>query len=546
MKKIYSVLYSSIVLFLFSSNIYAQQFTTLADSLLFYYNMEGKIINQGSKKVKSEVHSAKKTYDKFGKSKSALEFYSQSGIYNRGLWIYEDINPSKYPMITITAWVQLANTSGSQKIMSSGNSAQTRGFGTTYEDGYTHWSANIGDSDPLLGSKVTGEWTFIAVLYNQLAEEIRFVVNNTLYSSKGKLKNGIDVITIGNFEGKVDEFRMYSRFLTPVELEQLYGSPMLFRDADLAVKERINYRVKHKQDDIAQLDSMPVRIVYTKELEVYDTLEAKNILFYVKTNDTITILSHDTKRAVIMYGNKKGTLNCTSIISNTYGVDESGIIVFAKKYLSNLFVYTEWASWVRFLTFAICMFLIFKYFYRIDALFARFNPYDEHAAGASKDGGYASVPKIPFLRRLFPIRFYPKWPLLLGIVLGISVVVFAVIDDSELEWFLNGGFSFIPSQDYYPIDWVLYGFSLFFVLAYVMLIIESIVIGGMWGGLLRIVFLTLFNCIAFIVTLYLIILIIVLVVAIIALSIFSSSAGGRYRCTRCGTIFYGNRCPYCG
>lgn len=546
MKKVFSILYSSIVLIFFSSNIYSQQLPTIADSLLFYFDMEGKIVNKGIKKVKTELHSARQIVDKVGKAKSALEFYSQTGIYNRGLWIYEDINPINYPIFTITAWVQLANTSGSQKIMSLGNTAQTRGFGTTYEDGYTYWSANIGDSDPLLGSKVTGEWTFIAVLYNQPAEEIRFVVNNTLYSSKGKLKKGVDVITIGNFEGKVDELRMYSRFLTPIELEQLYGAPMLFKDSDLLVKERVNYRAKQKQDDIAKLDSMPVRVVYSKELEVYDTIESKNILFYVKTNDTITILSHDTKRAVIMYGEKKGTLNCTTIINNTYGVDESGIVVFAKKYLSHLFVYSEWASWVRFLIFAICMFLIFKYFYTIDALFARFNTYDEHAAGASKDGGYASVPKIPLLRRIFPLQFYPKWSLLLGIAFGISVAVFAIINDSELEWFLNGGFSFIPNQNYYTIDWVLYGFSLFFILLYVLLIIESFVVGGIWGGLLRIVFLTIFNVIAFIVTLYLIILIIVLVVGIIALSIFSSSFGGRYRCTRCGTIFYGNRCPYCG
>jgi hypothetical protein len=520
----------------------------LKDGLLVYYSMDGKIANEGGKKVKHELHTARKVADRNGKAESALEFYTQKGIYKRGLWVHLNINPDSFPVLCITAWVKPAQTFGRLNVCVQGDDKDSRGIVTAKNDGYYCWAVQTGSGGALTGPRLTTDWVFLAAMYDARAEQVRFIANNKLYKSHGKQRKGQPILTIGNFEGMVDELRIYKRFLTLPELEQLYGNAIEANPEDLVVKPRRNFRKEKEFRQLAALDSLKVRVVVADELIVKDSIKGTNSQDFLKKGDTLTIVSHDGSTAIVTYhGNKKGQVRCKTLISDTFPAGTTGWMVWLSFHLSGLFDYTSGKSWIIIGVIAILLFMAMKYFRRIDRIFTRFARHDEFSAGAAKGSGIEIIRRKSFLRRIFPLKRYNWWPMSIGILTGSALFIFAIWDDGELEWFMNGGGSFIPSPEFLPIHWAMWGVFIFIMLMFVVMIIESAVIAGPVGGVMRVVYLIVMNLLSLVVTFYVFLLIMAIIAVIIGLYVLAAMGSGtRYRCTRCGRVFTGSSCPNCG
>ena len=540
MKKLFCVISLFVAL-----SIQAQD---LKEGLLVYYSMDGKIANEGRKKVKHELHTARKVPDRNGKSESALEFYSKKGIYKRGLWVHLNISPDSFPVLCITAWVKPAQTFGRLSVCVQGDDKDARGITSAKDDGHYCWAVQTGGGDVLTGPRLTTDWVFLAAMYDAKAEQVRFVANNNLYKAHGKQRKGQPILTIGNFEGMVDEVRIYDRFLTLPELEQLYGGAIEANPEDLVVKPRRNFRKEKEQRQLAALDSLNVRVIVAGELVVKDSVKGTSSQDFLKKGDTLTIISHDGSTAIVKYhGNKKGQVRCKTLINDTFPAGATGWTVWLSYHLSALFDYTSGKSWIIIGVIAILLFAAMKYFRRIDRFFTRFARHDEFSAGAAKGSGVEIVRRKSFFRKIFPLKRYNWWPMSIGILTGSALFIFALWDSGELEWFMNGGGGIIPSPEFLPIHWAMWGVFILIALMFVVMIIESALIGGPVGVTLRVVYLLVMNLLSLVVTFYVFILIMAIIAVIIGLYVLAAMGSStRYRCTRCGTVFTGSSCPYCG
>jgi len=288
MKKLFTLL-----LLLFSLLISYSQTVNLDSGLVAYYPMNGKGSDVSTNKKNGPVHTGKAASDRKGVSQSAIQFYAGTGMYKRGLWAPIDISPSSYLKLTLTAWIKTDKTFGHQNLITNGQKENCRGFVIDKDDGEYRWSANSGSDDILYGPLVTTEWVFMAVLYDQPNEAVRLIVNNQVYASRGKMGKGVEILTIGNFEGIIDDVRIYDRLLTIPELEELYEGAINIDTDEFPIKERIDYDKKREEAKLAELWENPVRRTSKSKFRVYDEAKSSNVKAYLEEGDTITILELD-------------------------------------------------------------------------------------------------------------------------------------------------------------------------------------------------------------------------------------------------------------
>lgn len=362
-----------LLLFLFSFFLSYSQILHLDSGLVAYYPMNGK------------------------------------GIYKRGLWAPVNINPSTYPILTITAWIKTDKTFGHKDLITNGDKEYCRGMVIDKDDGEYHWSVNCGKEGILYGSLVTTEWVFMAVLYDQPNEAVRLIVNNQVYASRGKMGKGSDILTIGNFEGVVDDVRIYDRLLTIPELEYLFEGAITVDADEFPIKKRIDYRKKREEAKLAELQESPVRRTSESKFRVYEEANSSNIQSYLEEGDTVTIIKLDEDWAKVFYsGDKTGYISNSTLYEYTYPADGSGLVFMLKYTLRNLFKFTSLRSWIIVIVCAVILFFAFRYFYKIEGFFWRFGNHEQGAMGASRSDPDAY--KTPFLRRFFTYYRFRWWP----------------------------------------------------------------------------------------------------------------------------------------
>ena len=138
-----------------------------------------------------------------------------------------NINPDNMPQLTMVAWVQ--SDAESRTVISHDNGGYDRTIGFDTRGGGAGWSAFSGTGAVLGFSPVTtGEWTFIAAVYDQDAETVKLYVDDKVYEEKGKLSNGWDYTNIasnpfygGYFSGIIDEVRIYNVALSQSEINSI-------------------------------------------------------------------------------------------------------------------------------------------------------------------------------------------------------------------------------------------------------------------------------------------------------------------------------------
>ncbi|AKB85587.1 hypothetical protein MCMEM_1534 [Methanococcoides methylutens MM1] len=138
-----------------------------------------------------------------------------------------NINPDNMPQMTMVAWAKADEVRGT--VISHDDGSYDRTISIDDSGDGVGWSA-FGGSGGILGSYpvTSGEWTFLAAVYDQDAETVTLYVNDKVYEEKGKIGSGQDYTIIGSnpesglhFSGDIDEVRIYNYALSQSEIDSL-------------------------------------------------------------------------------------------------------------------------------------------------------------------------------------------------------------------------------------------------------------------------------------------------------------------------------------
>lgn len=514
---------------------------------IYSYDAGKNPVIEGSKQ-KTTLSNTKVAIGKDGTEGGGIMFIASDKKPVGSILLPFSIGTDTLRVMTLTVWVKVTSPNLTQPILQIDAQDPPRGLSIEREDGKAVWSMIVGDNEFLYGSPTTDEWTFLVLVYDGKNQAVRFIVNNRVFAQSYTPERCVGKLKIGGFEGILDKIEIYNRVLTLKEIESL-GSIAITEGAEnYLIEQKHDYRAEREAKERAELDSLKTRISLTDEIRVYDTVKMEKTVDYITKGDTFEILSRDEKYAKVKYGKdgKLGMVKCKTITDGTYAPGESGFFVWLKIHLSDLFNFTSLRSWIIIVFLALLLFFASKFFYHIDNFFMRFKKQKEVMASGGKNSAIVEH-KPNILEKIFPFSRGRKWVLFIGIILAIMLFGGAIWDGREMEWFFNGGFRIIPREYTQPIHWVLWALTLITMIAYITLILESYVIGGPIGGSMRVLYLTILNLIALLVTFYLFIAVVIILAVMFGLSVLGSmGSSGKYRCTRCGTIFYGSNCPNCG
>jgi hypothetical protein len=548
MKK-YFVLLVSIIIGM--SHISAQT----NNGLVFWLSGNKSLKDASGQNVKIQGNPLHRATDPLGNEGKAYVFDYSAKNPTHFLKTDLDISPKQYPELTITLWIKPSNTNSRAEVIVQGETKEGRGLGIAYKDNTPCWAAHMGKNDDLKEGRVTAQWHFLAVIYHQAAEKAWLVVNDEVFSGRTAIRptsSSDNTLTIGKFEGQISDLRVYNRMLTLDELNELAGKPIKATAADFSFKIRRDFKKERKEKELRQLDSLPLRIVYVKELAVYDTTEGKNIVTYLHKGDTLRLLRRTSEYGIFEYANHQvGRNSLNTLIKKTYPSGQSSLSAFFTHGLQNGVDYTSWRFWVVILLLGLGLFFLYKYFVRIDAYLIYKGQHRKVESARKGDTEPLQAPIVTYLRRIFPIQRFRRWTFLIGFVAAATLFLCALIDGSELEWFINGGFTLFPGEDYHGFTYFLWAMTMGVMLLFFLMIVESFVSAGLVWGFIRIIFITVINVLLMIVALFAAIAVLLIVVAVIAFLFFGSalksSLNQNYRCNKCGNIIPdGGRCPYCG
>ena len=171
-------------------------------------------------------------------------YYGQAYVFNgqnNYINIPVNINPDVMPQLTMGAWVKAINENPIRQVISHDNGDFDRSLGIDNRGGGSGWSAFKGDGVLGFHEVELNEWTFIAVVYDQINAEVMLYVNGSIYSEKGTLGNGLGDTSIGfnpgngeYFEGVIDDVFIFDKAMTKAELDIIRekGVPGVFYNGD--------------------------------------------------------------------------------------------------------------------------------------------------------------------------------------------------------------------------------------------------------------------------------------------------------------------------
>ena len=247
------------------------------DSLLGFFKLDGSAKEAEGRLKPGKSQGIKPAPDRFnnqGKASSlAYDFKHNKRSF---ISIPLDISPGKQPLLTITFWIQL-NTSNmaSGIIYQSDNdwsrNDQYRGIYAERSNGFVRWTACCGSDGSLAGPEILAKsWTFIAVVYDRDNQAIRLVVNDHVFSSAAKMRDGYPFLRIGPFDGQTDELRIYSRVLSLEELSSLYGKNITKDTSGYAILKRADYKTRMLKEELDKVKPNTTYVVAEDKFAIHD------------------------------------------------------------------------------------------------------------------------------------------------------------------------------------------------------------------------------------------------------------------------------------
>ncbi len=205
-------------------------------SLVVYSRFENNYIDETNQYNGTEVGSVPFVDGKFGKG---IDFSSSSGS--------DYVNYSTDPIsddgdVTFSIWVKPIGTSSYQYVLSSGGQSASTGYAIRFDYATkkvwvmrattSHYGCVNGGYVPM------NEWSMVTGTYNSTSDTTKLYVNgryiDEVTGTADSKTNAYPDLIIGNannkvgdstydFEGDVDEFKLYNRTLTASEISDLYN-----------------------------------------------------------------------------------------------------------------------------------------------------------------------------------------------------------------------------------------------------------------------------------------------------------------------------------
>lgn len=465
-----------------------------------------------------------------------------------------NINPDQMPFVTLVFWIRIGNNSQPSYILSLYDHQYRqeeafRGLYIAREDDYYRWMACSGKDGSLEGPEVlSNRWTFIAMLYDRDNQAIRMVVDDQVFSGPAAMRSGDSKITIGPFDGAIDELTIFRRLLTLEELEDLYGSRITRDTGDFPIAARGNYKERLEHEKTERVKANTTWVVAVEKFPVYDSDSGHNVAAIVAAGDTFRVVEVIGEEArLLLPDGKTGFAGTSRITRDAYLQGDTWIGHWMGNSLRYIFDFTRLRSWIIAVVFGILLFIVIRKYDHIDRLLNRIRRHDPHAGGGGKsEGGSGQNP----LKKVFPLKKFRWWPLTIGAVIALGMIIALIWDSRETEWFFNEGFSMFAKDYSRPIHWFLFGTVILVGVMFLTMILESVVIAGPFLALPRILLLSILIFMTLIVVFYLSVIVIVVTIAMVILKGLSSGSSN-YRCPHCGRTFSASAgssgsCPYCG
>ena len=145
-----------------------------------------------------------------------------------------DINPGKFPKLTMGGWVWTGGSAPIQTILSHDNGGFDRCLDIDNRGKGNGWSAFCGPTAQVLGAvpAILGSWTFVAVSYDQAAQTVKLQVNDMVLTKTGvtmgpggnKLYIGATPQLNGIFTGAIDNVFVFGGVLTDAQIAYIRNS----------------------------------------------------------------------------------------------------------------------------------------------------------------------------------------------------------------------------------------------------------------------------------------------------------------------------------
>jgi len=542
-------------LLLISLFVYSQQ-AIPTNGLLGFFKLDGSVKEADGHIKPGKVQGIKPAPDRFenqGKASSlAYDFKHNKRSF---ICIPLDISPGKQPLLTITFWIQLNTSNMASGILyqSDNDWSKTdhyRGIYAERNNGFMHWTACCGSDGSLEGPEILAKsWTFIALVYDRDNQAMRLIVNDQVFTSAAKMRDGYPFLRIGPFDGQVDELRIYSRVLTLDELSALYGKNIVKDTSNYSILKRADYRARMQKEDLDKVKPNTTYVVAEDKFAIHDTAGSYNAIAYLSKGDTFRVLQIVKKSALLLLPDgKQGYATISSINNDAYLKGGSYLFHETKVIFQSIFNFTNIRSWIIAVIFAILLYFVYKKYDFIDKLLNRIGRRDPmlQCGSKSEGGSQGSI-----LKKIFPLKRLRWWPLTIGAILALVVFIALIWNGGETEWFINDGFKLIPSGYTRSIHWVLYITFMTLMFMYIVMIIESFVVVGPIMAVPRIIILTILMLMAVLVTYYLSVLVVIIAIVMLVLYMLSAAGSSQYKCPHCGRTFTSSvgssgTCPHCG
>jgi hypothetical protein len=431
-----------------------------------------------------------------------------------------------------------------------GQPAASRGLYTRRTDEFYRWIACCGRDGELEGPEVVaGAWTFMALVYDQENQAFRWVVDDRIYASPADMSGGGDFLRIGPFDGVLDDLTLVPRVLTLNEISALYGKPVTRDTASYAIEKRGNYKAERERERINRVKLQTAYVVADDKFALLDSAGGHNVIAVLSKDDTFRVIRLTHNYGFLDAGaGKTGYASVGNILEKAYPAGTSYLAHEAGVIFRSLFNFTLLRSWIIALISAGILFFAIRKYDGIDRIINRIGQRDPLAEGGDKaDGGAAGN----FLKKIFPLKKYRWWPLGIGALFSILMLIALVWNSREAEWYLNEGFRVVPAGLTRPVHWFLYFSFVAIALLYILMIVESFVVVGPWLALFRVVVLTLLIFLAIHATFFLSLALVVVLILRVVLAVVSWGSRSEYRCPHCYRSFRASpgtegTCPHCG
>ncbi|NOU46185.1 MAG: hypothetical protein HOO86_03885 [Bacteroidales bacterium] len=453
--------------------------------------------------------------------------YSKS-LHN--ITIPVNVNTKMYPKLSMGCWVKAAFSMQRMFVLGNGTDSRNRCIIADYHDDQFRWGLLCGSDGVLWGPPVVDEWVFVMALYDAKAQEARLIVNDQVFASRSTAGDGEEKIFVGALIGAIDDINIFDQVLTQPEIESLSGKSITKNLDKLAIQDKYAYKDRLEKEKENKIQAGDVFVVDTKELQVKSTNdEAGNVAAILTTGDSIRVLDKLEKDwyKISFKDSMTGFVRRSAILDHAYPKGSNVLWFRVSQWLKSIFDFTKLNSWIMVAVFTIILFIIVRYYTSLDQALLRLH----HKRDAYADGGSKSEPDWPrrknFLHTIYPVEWFPPYPIFTGMILGATIFIAAFWDAHEMEWFFNDGFNLLPAGYDRPIHWFLYLSCIINVIVTLSWILESFVLGGPFVGLLRIFILLILNVMSLLVTFFLLALILIITIAIFGLRALGSMGNTR-------------------